>query len=231
MKKKKRKIKLKSIIILLLIIIIIGLLIYWFLNIKVTNIYVKGNNLLKESYVIKKTKLDDYPKIYKVNTKKIEELLSKEILINKVTVSKSLLGKVIIEIKENVPLLKISENTYILSNGRMEELDIHAQVPFLQGEVSADIYDDFTSKFALINHDILIKISEVKYDKTELDNERFLLYMNDGNMVYVTLSKIERINTYNEIYPTLEDKKGILYLDSGNHFEIKSDGKTKEKSN
>ena len=28
--------------------------------------------------------------------------------------------------------------------------------------------------------------------------------------------------TYNEIYPTLEGKKGILYLDSGNHFEIKN---------
>ena len=32
------------------------------------------------------------------------------------------------------------------------------------------------------------------------------------------------INKYNDIYPTLDNKKGILYLDSGNHFEIKSNG-------
>ena len=38
--------------------------------------------------------------------------------------------------------------------------------------------------------------------------------------VYVTLDKIEVINSYNEIVPTLEGKKGILYLDSGNHFQI-----------
>ena len=73
----------------------------------------------------------------------------------------------------------------------------------------------------LIDRDILIRISEIKYDPTELDNERFLFYMNDANYVYVTLSKIDLINSYNEIYPTLEGKKGILYLDSGNHFEIK----------
>ena len=45
--------------------------------------------------------------------------------------------------------------------------------------------------------------------------------MSDSHYVYITLSKISLINSYNEIYPTLEGKKGILYLDSGNHFEIK----------
>ena len=54
--------------------------------------------------------------------------------------------------------------------------------------------------------------------------------MEDQNMcdyVYITLSKINLINSYNEIYPTLEGKKGILYLDSGNHFEIKNKDETK----
>ena len=44
--------------------------------------------------------------------------------------------------------------------------------------------------------------------------------MNDGNYVYITLTKIEEINYYLEIIPKLEDKKGILYLDSGKYFEI-----------
>ena len=49
-----------------------------------------------------------------------------------------------------------------------------------------------------------------------------MLYMVDGNYVYITLTKFDSINYYNEIYPTLEGKKGILYLDSGNHFvEVK----------
>ena len=43
--------------------------------------------------------------------------------------------------------------------------------------------------------------------------------MVDGNYVYMTISKFETINYYNQIYPTLNGKKGILYLDSGNHFQ------------
>ena len=40
-------------------------------------------------------------------------------------------------------------------------------------------------------------------------------------MVYLTLTKFEMINYYNEVLGQLEDHKGILYFDSGNHFEIK----------
>ena len=43
--------------------------------------------------------------------------------------------------------------------------------------------------------------------------------MCDGNYIYVNLSKFSSMNYYNEIYPTLDEKKGILYLDSGNHFQ------------
>ena len=45
--------------------------------------------------------------------------------------------------------------------------------------------------------------------------------MNDGNMVYITLTKTESLNKYNDIKKELEGKSGILYLDSGNYFEIK----------
>ena len=229
MKKKKRKIKLKSFIIVLIIIAIIGLLVYYYLNKRITNIYVLGNNILKENEIINKTNLINYPKIIDVDTIKIENDLLKDPLINYVKVSKSLLGKVTIDIDENIPLLKMSDSLYILSNGEMEEITLDVHVPFLKGEVEADIFDDFVKKMLEINKDILVKISEVEYAKSELDNERFLMYMNDGNLVYVTLSKINLINSYNEIYPTLEGKKGILYLDSGNHFEIKSKDEKEKK--
>ena len=45
--------------------------------------------------------------------------------------------------------------------------------------------------------------------------------MNDGNMVYVTTTKLKSLNKYVDIVKKLENKKGILYLDSGNYFEIK----------
>ena len=60
-----------------------------------------------------------------------------------------------------------------------------------------------------------------KYVPNEVDKERFILYMVDSNYVYITLSKIEKINKYNSIVKELEGKKGIIYLDSGDYVEIK----------
>ena len=45
--------------------------------------------------------------------------------------------------------------------------------------------------------------------------------MNDGNLVYITLTKINKINKYNSIYSKMEGKKGIIYLDSGDYVEVK----------
>ena len=58
------------------------------------------------------------------------------------------------------------------------------------------------------------------YVPNEYDKDRFLLYLDDGNMVYLTLTKFKMLNYYEEVLPQLEGKKGILYLDSGNHFKI-----------
>ena len=72
-----------------------------------------------------------------------------------------------------------------------------------------------------IKEDILSKVSDMEYLPNEYDKDRFLFYMDDGNMVYLTLTKFKLMNHYNEVLPQLEGHKGILYLDSGNHFQIK----------
>ena len=45
--------------------------------------------------------------------------------------------------------------------------------------------------------------------------------MVDSNYVYITLSKIDKLNKYNLIVNELDNKKGIIYLDSGDYLEIK----------
>ena len=45
--------------------------------------------------------------------------------------------------------------------------------------------------------------------------------MNDNNEVYITISRVDLLNKYIDIVKKLNNKKGILYLDSGNYFEIK----------
>ena len=221
MKKRKQKIKLKGLIITLFIVLFGVLLFFLYRNLKVTNIYVTGNNILKEQEIIEEAKLENYPYLYTVSKDKIKSNLKKNALINDVKISKSLLGKITIDISENKVLYHDLSNKYMLSNGKLVDLDIDILgVPTLINQCN-DMCDKLVQKLVLVDNDILKRVSEIEYKPNDLDKERFMFYMNDTNYVYVTLSKLNLINSYNEIYPTLEGKKGILYLDSGNHFEIK----------
>lgn len=224
-KKTKIKIKLNGIIIVLAVIVLATLVFFYFRSLRVTNIYVTGNNLLKEYEIIELANLSEYPKLDQVSTKKIESDLLKNPIINKVNVSKSLSGKVVINIYEARVIGINKDERYLLSTG--EEIEFEERllgIPLIVNDLG-EMKDKFANKLIQVDEDIQKRISEILYQPTELDNERFLFYMNDGNYVYITLNKINLINSYNEIYPTLEGKKGILYLDSGNHFEIKKNNK------
>ena len=66
-------------------------------------------------------------------------------------------------------------------------------------------------------------ISEIEYDPdivgtVTIDENRFLLRMNDGNKVYVNIYNMKKLNNYLDIYDALlknnSIKKGCLSLDS-----------------
>ena len=71
-----------------------------------------------------------------------------------------------------------------------------------------------------IDYGIVKRMSEIKYDPNEVDDERFLITMNDGNYVYLTLNKFNKINHYLDIIKEFDNKKGVLYLDSGEYFKV-----------
>ena len=43
--------------------------------------------------------------------------------------------------------------------------------------------------------------------------------MNDGNSVYINIYKLNNLKYYQKIYASLNNKKGILHLDSGSYLE------------
>ena len=199
---------------------VVALIIYLFLNLRIKNIYVKGINFIKEKDIITINNLDNYPKIVDFNKEDFIKKVKENPLVNDIKLSVSLFGKVVITIDENIPLCR-KDNKVILSNGELADLNIFLELPKLINDVDEEVYEKFIKKMITVNKSILAKISEIEYTPSTIDKEKFLFLMNDGNIVYITLSKIELVNTYNEIYPTLDGKKGILHLDSGNHFEIK----------
>ena len=130
-----------------------------------------------------------------------------------------------IDLDVNHPLfINNSTNMVVFENKKTvatsSEVDLF-RVPRLINYVPDDKYQSFIKGMAKIDKGILGKISDIEYTPNDYDKDRFLLYMDDGNMVYLTLTKFKQINYYNEVLGQLEGRKGILYLDSGNHFQIK----------
>ena len=83
--------------------------------------------------------------------------------------------------------------------------------------------EKFQKKIKEINIDILSRISDIEYSPNEVDKNRLLLTMNDGNYVYITINKLPNMNNYVNIVKEFGGKKGILYLDSGEYFKIMED--------
>ena len=212
-----KKFSFVKLVLVLLIMYIIGFLCYKVAISRITNIYIKNNNILTDQEVIDASGLRNYPSFILTTNYSIKNKLLKNDLVKKVKVKKGLWGKVYIDIEEYKPLF-IYEDKAILDN--KNEVDLDISLPILVNKVDDDILDKLISKYESINDEIKLMISEIKYDPNDIDKERFLFTMSDGNYVYITLYKLSSIDEYLKITSTLKDKKGILYLDSGNYFEV-----------
>lgn len=230
-KKKKFKLKFAGIILVLILLCILGYFIYKFLTRRITNINVLGNDYVKEWDIIEQAKIDNYPNNFSNPSSVIERRLKKNILIRSVKVTKK--GtRVFIEIDENRPIFydNIKKKT-ILTDGKTT--DQVFDVPTLtcnivekkeekpsKCEITIKMYNTLLNGLSKIKKDILMRISEITYSPDSIDDERFLFTMADGNYVYITLKKLNLINDYINIVKEFNNKKGILYLNSGGYFKI-----------
>ena len=218
MKTVKRRIRYDRILLVLLILFLIVFCVIKIINLRITNIYVSGNEILSDQEIIDLAKLENYPKTINNSTWTIEERLKKNDLIKKASVTKEKLTIIKINVEENKPLFYNGvTNKTVLENSI--EIERKISLPTLINYVPDYIYLEFINKMSLINKEIIEKISEIKYDPNDIDEKRFLLTMVDGNYVYLTISRFEVLNNYITIIKNFNNKKGILYLDAGNVFE------------
>lgn len=223
MKKQKKRVKIKIIPILIaLLVIALSVGIFYLLSlIPIKNIYIKGNNYLSDQTIIEYAKIDDYPSFIKTASSTIKKNIKKNPYIKKVTVQKEFLGKIYITVEEKNLLFRNYETNKIVLEDKTEIEDNNLyQLPILLNYIPDTKHDSFIKGMNQVTENVKTQISEIRYYPNEQDDDRFLLYMNDGNYVYLTLTKFKQINYYEDVLEMLEGKKGILYLDSGNHFQI-----------
>ncbi len=218
----RKKNKKKKIIKLLFIFIILGTFIIYLCTIRIKNIYIVGNKILSDQEVIELSGIENYPKLFKYSSTKIENKIKVNSYVESVKVHKNLFGVITINIKEYNLLLKNEiDNTMYLSNLKTIPTDNQiVGIPTLINSVDKKVLEPFLKKLNKIDESILKSISEIEYKPNEYDKDLFLFYMNDGNYVYITTARLSHINKYDEVLKELEGKKGILYLDNGNHFQI-----------
>ena len=221
---KKTKIKLLPCLMVLLFFVALSFGIYYFVHLPIQNLIVEGTSYLKDDYILNLAGVRDYPSFYLISTRGIEDKLEESPYIQKAEVKREFFHVLVLDIKESKPLFINNTNkTVVFSNKEevpvSEEIDLF-RIPRLINYVPDNKHRSFIKGMADIKTDILGKISDIEYQPNDYDKDRFLLYMDDGNMVYLTLTKFDMINYYNDVLSQLENRKGILYLDNGNHFQI-----------
>lgn len=224
---KKRKIKVFHFILFLLILILLGLFVFLMVYSKTKNIIIKNNHILSDEEIITLAKIEDYPPFYLTTSHDIKKRLKKNPFIKDVTIKRGFYHILTLDISENKPLFFYEVDKKIVLESEEEvELEHSEQlrIPRVMNYVPNTKYESLIKNIKKIDEDILGKISEMTYVPNEYDKDRFLLYMDDDNSVYLTLTKFKMINYYNKVLQQLEGKKGVLYLDNGNHFQIKMGG-------
>ena len=217
----KRKLRLFRFMLLLLILLIIGFLVYTLLNSKVKNITITGTKYIKDDEILEISNLKNYPSFILTFDYGLEKKIKKINLVKKVNIKRGFYNTITINIDEYKILLRNKDNTkYILENGKLVEIGEEISVPRLVSDLESSKYNQLLKALLDIKTNELSKVSEIEYVPNEYDKDRFILYMNDGNSVYLTLTKFEMLNYYDKVLPQLEGRKGFLYLDSGNHFKI-----------
>ncbi len=220
---KKKKLKILPFLTFIIVIAIIVFSCLLVLNSKVRNIIITGNEILSDDDIISLAGLTNYPSFYKTLDITISKKIKQNKIINKVTITREFYHTIVIKVKENQILYK-QESTGKFTLDNYAKVTIDKETPYLVPRLINDIPNNkikiFNKYFKRINLSVREKISEIRYEPNPYDKDRFLLYMDDGNSVYLTITKFERLNYYNDVLSQLEGKKGILYLDSGNHFQV-----------
>ena len=225
---KRRKLNIKKLMILLLMIYIASYGGFYLYQKPVRNIIITGNTLITDAEIIKAAKLKNYPSMFSINKKDLSKKIKKLPLVSTVTIKKDFKFRLHITVEEaKVLFVNNTNNKLMLSVGKYIDNDYtYGGIPSLINYAPEEILKEFTTKFSVIDYGILSLISEIEYSPTigedgmTIDETRFALYMNDGNLVYTNTNKCKNMQFYREIYASLKDKKGTLYLDSGNYKNV-----------
>ena len=224
--KKKLKSRAKVLLKLLFVVLVLTVALFYLLNIDTKTIIIKGNNTIRDVEILRISGLKDYPKLFRLNTKEVKNSIKSIPLVEDVKIKRNIMGKITIEIKETKILFFYKyDNKYIVESGeRIDNNDDFFGYPTLINFTPDTIFEGLVNGLNKVDYEILKMINEIEYSPYKaksgntIDNNRFILKMNDGNTVYIDTPNIKNLNKYTTIIatPDMEKEKGVVYLDTMN---------------
>jgi len=229
-KKKKLKLRMKVVVKLLLFVLIIATISYYVCHLKIKHIQIEGTTNIKDVTIIEKVQISDYPEIYKLKIKEMEEVIQSIPLVKNVKIKRNILGKLTIQIEEDKILFFYKyNNKYITSSGEsVEDESFYLGYPMLINFTPDTVFDAFVNGLNKVDYNIVKMINEIEYtpykasDGNIIDNNHFTLKMNDTNTVMIDTVNIKNLNKYLTIYasPDMDKERGVIYLDTINDDRI-----------
>lgn len=215
----KRRLKIKGVLVLASVLALLFFLFQALLKVKVRSISIEGTTYVKDADIIKAGGLNEETLFFKFSKKKVCENIKENPLVSTCDIRRKPDLSIEIDILENVPLFYYTvDSSIVLSDGtRMEGSSVG--LPTLINLVPEVVLGEFISGLRDVKSDIIHSISEIEYspsvakDGTVIDNERFIMSMNDGNTVYVNNRRLSNLDYYDKIYATIGDKKGVFNFD------------------
>lgn len=221
-KKTKKKLNFKRTLVFILFLYILGFSIYLLVNQKIKHIEINGNNLVKDSEILRVSKLKDYPSMLRYSSRSIKKNIQSIELIDTVKVKKWFGSKVIIDIKENKVLFYYRDtDKIVLSNGNIIKNNYNLLgIPILISDLKGDVFNDLVKYYKVLNDNIIYEINSIEYFPLKDENgniigdNRFKIIMNDTNTIIVNTKTISVLNKYNDIYASLGGRVGTINIDS-----------------
>lgn len=221
-KKTKKKLNFKRTLVFILFLYIVGFSIYLLVNQKIKHIEINGNNLVKDSEILRVSKLKDYPSMLRYSSRSIKKNIQNIELIDTVKVKKWFGSKVIIDIKENKVLFYYKDtDKIVLSNGNIIKNNYNLLgIPILISDLKGDVFNDLVKYYKVLNDNIIYEINSIEYFPLKDENgniigdNRFKIIMNDTNTIIVNTKTISVLNKYNDIYASLGGRVGTINIDS-----------------
>lgn len=222
-KKKKKRFNIARTLVFVLIIYIIVCLCISIYKQPIRHFDIKGNKILTDIDIIRELGLDSYPSFASISPKGLTLELEKNPYVRKATISYGWNFVLLIEVEENRPMFLVKlEDKVALSDGSL--IDVRDSdligIPTLLNTTPDEIMKTLANSLSTLDEGILYMINDIEYkpsynkENQIIDEYRFLLSMNDKNMVYINAKRLKSLNKYLDIIATNKiTSNGTLYLD------------------